>query len=133
MILSLLAVTATVLGPGPAPIADSVLLQRGALFGAYHLTERPGIDQAAAERFFRRDYFPAWADLIPGSRVYYVTGNRGKEAGKRVFFWLFESRATRNLNYPEDGVSTPAYKKRRATVDWLYADSTFDRYATDWG
>lgn len=112
------------------PASDTLWLRHGALFGAYTLMVRPEADTAAMERFLRRDYFPAWATLIPGSRVYYLEGERGARPGTRVFFWIFESLAQRNRYYPEDGVSTPAYRRLRSTVDWLYADSTLDRYAS---
>ena len=58
-------------GPAPAhPASDTLWLRQGALFGAYTLVVRPEANTAAMERFLRRDYFPAWATLIPGSRVY---------------------------------------------------------------
>jgi len=118
-------------GPAPAhPASDTLWLRQGALFGAYTLVVRPEANTAAMERFLRRDYFPAWATLIPGSRVYYLEGERGARQGTKVFFWIFESLTQRAKYYPADGVSTPEYRRLRSTVDWLYADSTLDRYAS---
>lgn len=116
--------------PRAAVTTDTLWLHEGALFGAYTLVLRPDVDTTALERFLRRDYFPAWANLIPGSRVYYLEGERGARPKTKVFFWIFESLAERAKYYPQDGVSTPEYRRRRATVDWLYADSTLDRHAT---
>lgn len=128
--LSFMALMATTLPAGPAP--DTTRLQLGAVFGVHHLRVFAGMEREA-DRFFRRDYFPAWATLLPGTHVFYVIGDRGKEAGTPVFFWLLESQAVRDRYYPEATVSTPAYRERRVTIDWVYADSTYGKLVETWG
>lgn len=133
MLTSIVTALSALVQPVTTPsVSDTLWLRQGALFGAYTLVVRPEADTAAMERFLRRDYFPAWATLIPGSRVYYLEGERGARPGTKVFFWIFESLAQRAQYYPEDGVSTPEYRRLRSTVDWLYADSTLDRYASSY-
>lgn len=104
-------------------------LKPGAVVGLYHMLVKDSIDQAEHETFLKNEYFSTWSDLVPGSRTYYLKGERGERNGQHVFFWIFDSIDDRNRYYPTKDESTAEYDKLQERVDWLYTDDKFYKYA----
>lgn len=111
----------------PAEKTD-FFLEKGALMGIHFGVQRPNVSLVESRNFLRYTFFPSWKDLCPGSRVYYMRPDRGPRLGTEVFFWVFQDKAARNQYFPEKDFPTEAFEKRRAAVDWLYADTTFFKY-----
>ena len=105
-------------------------LKPGAVMGLHHMVLREGIDRSEAERFLKEHYFPGWRDAMPGSRVFMLEGERGAKAGSFVFFWIFEDVETRDRYFPAEDGPTEEYAKYRSTLDELYGEDGFPKYAT---
>lgn len=116
----------------PLSQSNEVILQNGSLVGIHFLRHKPDYDPVAGEAFLREQYFPHWRDLMPNSRVHYLKGERGAQQGSDVFFWVFKDKASRNALFPERDEPTETYQERRASIDWLYTDTTFYRHNDGW-
>lgn len=112
----------------PYPNQDTYFLHKGAVIGIHFINPKPGVDKSESDTFLRQQYFPAWRDLIPGSRVYYLKGEKGIDQNKNTFFWVFNDLATYSKYWPQRDNSSEEYKTLRHKIDWLYKDNTFNKY-----
>ncbi len=114
-------------------LSDSgYLLQEGSVIGFHFIQTKPNINASENRKFLEEKYFPAWRDLLPGSRVYYTRGERGKHEDEEIFLWVFKNKEVRDYYWPQTDVANEDYQQRRKTIDWLYTDSTFYQYNTGW-
>ena len=104
-------------------------LKPGAVMGLHHMVVKEGADRAAFEGFLREEFFPAWRDAMPGSRVFMLEGERGAKAGTFAFLWVFEDLETRNRYWPEADESTEEYKELHSKLDWVFSEDKFPKYA----
>ncbi len=109
-----------------------IFLQEGSVIGFHFLKYKEPCDKAENERFLKQEYFPNWRNLMPGSRVYFLRGERGAREGRDVFCWVFKNEEARDVYFPEKNVSTPVYAERRKTINWLYTENTFYKYNEGW-
>lgn len=114
------------------PPKTKYFLQEGSAVGFHFIKYREPYGKAENEQFLRTEYFPNWRDLMPGSRVYYLMGERGARAERGVFCWVFQSAEARDNYFPQRDESTPAYQELRKTIDWLYTDQKFYKHNAGW-
>ncbi|MBX2877567.1 MAG: hypothetical protein KTR30_35945 [Saprospiraceae bacterium] len=111
---------------------EAIFLQEGAVIGLHFMRHKTNHDVAENRQFLEDAYFPNWRDLMPGSRVHYLRGDRGPNTTKEVFFWVFQSQADLDRYFPKADTPSDAYKSRRETIDWLYTDTTFYKHNAGW-
>ncbi len=108
--------------------SDTIFLKKGSVIGVHFIVPLEGSDKSKGEAFLRNKYFPGWRDLFPGSRVYYLKGEKGIEKDKNTFLWVFKDVNELSRYFPRPDSSTELYNTLRHKIDWLYADSTFNYY-----
>ncbi len=106
---------------------ETFFLKKGAVIGIHFVKPKPRLNKSESEKFLCIQYFPAWRDMIPGSRVYYLKGKRGFSHDKNTFLWVFNDLATRDKYWPQRDVSQE-YQTLTHKIDWLYQDNTFNKY-----
>jgi hypothetical protein len=105
-------------------------LKPGAVLSLHRMAAKPDVDRAEVERFLETEYFPAWAEAFPGSRVFMLRGERGENAAEYGFLWVFESLEARNRYFPVPNEPTDEYTElHEAQLRWLYADDKLPRHA----
>ena len=109
-------------------IQQDFFLEQGALLGMHFAIHKEGTSLPESRNFLRYDFFPAWKDLCPGSKVFYLRPDRGQHIGREGFFWVFQDEEARNVYFPQKDFPTEEFENRRASVNWLYTDSTFFKY-----
>ncbi len=75
----------------------------GEVIAVRPLTLRSDVDAAAFERFARTRYNPGWAHVTPGMNVAIMRADRGARKGTYVLAFIFDSAATRNAYFPQEG------------------------------
>lgn len=113
-------------------VQEEIYLKKGSLLGFHFVDTLTEADPQERHLFLREQYFPTWRDLMPNSRVYFLQGERGINKNRSCFFWVFKDQKSRDFLFPEKDAGTPEYDIRRKSVDWLYTDTTFYKYAKGW-
>jgi hypothetical protein len=90
-------------------------------------------------KFSREKYIPAMEKLLPGEKIYLLTGDRGENKFRYGELLVFDDVATRNKYYPieDDTATSPALKAVLPQLMALTAETdNYVKYAkrvyTDW-
>ena len=75
-------------------------MDAGEVIAIRHLTLKKKTDPDAFERYVAEVYVPAYQKFVPGVRALILKADRGKNAGKYIHVYIFDSVHTRDLYFP---------------------------------
>ena len=64
---------------------------------------KEGVDMDEFERYVAGQLVPAYQAFVPGMQVFVMKADRGLEKGKYVLAYTFDTAATRDYYFPEEG------------------------------
>ncbi|MGB5364631.1 MAG: hypothetical protein WBN14_00080 [Polyangiales bacterium] len=76
------------------------IVEAGEVIAIRHLTLKKKTDPGAFERYVAEEYAPAYQKFVPGVRALILKADRGKNAGKYIHLFIFDSLNTRDLYFP---------------------------------
>lgn len=86
-------------GGSSAP-PDTGIVDAGEVVAIRHLTLKRKTDPGAFEKYVAEEYAPAYRKFVPGVRALILKADRGKNAGKYIHLYIFDSVYTRDLYFP---------------------------------
>ena len=86
-------------GGSSAP-PEKGFVDAGEVIAIRHLTLKKKTDPGAFERYVAEEYAPAYQKFVPGVRALVLKADRGKNAGKYLHIYIFDSVNTRDLYFP---------------------------------
>lgn len=95
---------------GDSPGAAYAPAAEGAMVAIRDVTLKPGVDATAFERFVAREYVPNASLFWPGARVMVAKGERGKNVGKYLLLYVFDSKNVRDLYWPKPDEYSPTFE-----------------------
>jgi hypothetical protein len=120
-----------------AGVAFSQSLKKGNLLG-FHLEDvklAAGVTIDQYTDFFINKYIPEYEKAF-GSKVYVAKGIRGEHTNKFAMIIIYDSEATRNKYFKDDGTGTETGKNASQKLESLNKElaklGTFDTKYTDW-
>ncbi len=76
------------------------VINAGEVVAIRHLTLKKKTDPGAFEKFVADEYVPAYQKFVPGVRALILKADRGKNVGKYIHLFIFDSVNTRDLYFP---------------------------------
>ncbi len=73
------------------------------VLGVHDVELAAGIEPDEFERFVQERFVPAWREFRDGMRLVLTKGDRGQRKAKYQLVYVFDSVATRNRHFPENG------------------------------
>lgn len=134
----LILVAVIILGTG---VTFGQTLKKGMVvaFSSYELILKDNVTLDQFIKFSREKYIPALEKLLPGQKMYLLTGDRGENKFRYGELLVFDDVATRNKYYPkeEDTTTAPAIKAVLPQLTAISAEgNNYVKYAkrvyTDW-
>ncbi len=110
----------------------------GSLIGIHSLTIKlkKGVTLDQFVSYFKETMIPSFKNEYKGANLHLIEGVRGENKGSLGMIWIFDSEATRNLYYDEQGASTPLNieigERLQAVNDGLAELGTWTSQYTDW-
>jgi len=85
---------------GTSAPPEREIMDAGEVIAIRHLTLKKKTDPSAFERYVAEEYAPAYQKFVPGVRALILKADRGKNAGKYIHVYIFDSVNTRDLYFP---------------------------------
>ena len=76
------------------------IMDAGEVIAIRHLTLKKKTDPGAFEQYVAEEYAPAYQKFVPGVRALILKADRGKNVGKYIHLYIFDSVNTRDLYFP---------------------------------
>ena len=76
------------------------IVDAGEVIAIRHLTLKKKTDPGAFEQYVAEEYAPAYQKFVPGVRALILKADRGKNVGKYIHLYIFDSGNTRDLYFP---------------------------------
>ena len=99
----------------------------GEVIAIRHLTLKKEADSGAFEQYVAEEYTPAYQKFVPGVRALILKADRGKNAGKYVHVYIFDSVNTRDFYFPAGKPMSGVGLQVFGPVEELY--SKLEQYA----
>ena len=97
------------------------IVDAGEVIAIRHLTLKKKTDPGAFEQYVAEEYAPAYQKFVPGVRALILKADRGKNAGKYIHLYIFDSVYTRDLYFPAGKPMSEIGVQVFKPVDELYS------------
>jgi len=121
LILNGTAVSAQDAQTGGSSAPPEMIVDAGEVIAIRHLTLRKKTDPGEFEQYVAEEYAPAYQKFVPGVRALILKADRGKNAGKYIHIFIFDSVNTRDLYFPAGKPMSEIGVQVFKPVDELYS------------
>ena len=97
------------------------VINAGEVIAIRHLTLKKKTDPGEFEKYVAEEYVPAYRKFVPGVRALILKADRGKNAGKYIHVYIFDSVNTRDLYFPAGKPMSEIGVQVFKPVDELYS------------
>ena len=87
---------------GSSASPERGITEAGEVVAIRYLTLKKETDPGVFEQYVAEEYTPAYQKFVPGVRVLILKADRGKNIGRYIHLYIFDSVNTRDLYFPAD-------------------------------
>ena len=106
---------------GSSTPPESAITDAGEVIAIRYLTLKKKTDPGAFEQYVAEEYAPAYQKFVPGVRALILKADRGKNVGKYIHLYIFDSVNTRDLYFPAGKPMSEIGVQVFKPVDELYS------------